>query len=175
MLKMKTTRYRMGNKYNAKKAQGFTSGKMYDSKAERDRAEYLKKVETDGEVSDFMEHPKVQLTKYQTYKPDFVYMENGRLVFEDVKGAETERFKINIKLWRERGPGVLRISKRQGKYGKWTFKDIHPDAHDASMWDGFRRAAPVNPEGVNRSNSSNSSISSPSPLPKQIPTQGVRP
>lgn len=134
MLKMKTTRYRMGNKYNAKKAQGYTSGKMYDSMAERDRAERLKKDETDGEISDLVEHPKVQLTKYQTYKPDFCYKENGRLVFEDVKGAETERFRINMKLWRERGPGVLRVSKRLGKRGKWTIKDIHPDSYDLTMW-----------------------------------------
>jgi hypothetical protein len=143
MLKMKTTRYRQGNKYNAKKAQGYTSGKMYDSKAERDRAEYLKKSELEGEISGFAEHPKIQLTKYQTYKPDFVYTENGRLVFEDVKGAETERFKINVKLWRERGPGVLRISKRLGRYAKWSFKDIHPDTHDASMWDGFLAEGPT--------------------------------
>ena len=141
MLKWKTTRYRMGNKYHAKKAQGYTSGKMYDSMAERDRAEYLKKAEAEGEISHLVEHPKVQLTKYQTYKPDFAYLENGRAVFEDVKGAETERFKINVKLWRERGPGVLRISKRQGKYGKWTFKDIHPDTHDASMSDALEGAA----------------------------------
>lgn len=136
MLKMKTTRYRQGNKYHAQKTRGLTSGVMYDSKAERDRAEYLKKAEQDGEISALSEHPKVQLTKYQTYKPDFVYTENGRLVFEDVKGAETERFKINKKLWRERGPGVLRISKRLGKYGKWQFKDLHPDTYDATMWDG---------------------------------------
>jgi hypothetical protein len=137
MLKMKTTRYRQGNKYNAKKTKGFTSGKLYDSKAERDRAEYLKKSETEGEISAFAEHPKVQLTKYQTYKPDFVYSESDRLVFEDVMGAETDRFKINVKLWRERGPGVLRISKRMGRYGKWTFKDIHPDTHAPEMWDGY--------------------------------------
>lgn len=134
MLKYKTTQYRQGNKFNAKKSRGFTSGKIYDSMAERDRAEYLKKQEQDGEISNLIEQPKVQLTKFHRYKPDFCYQENGRLVFEDCKGAITDRFRINCNLWRERGPGVLRVSKRQGKYGKWSFKEIRPDTHDESMW-----------------------------------------
>lgn len=132
MLKWKTTQRR--NKFGAQKTRGLTSGKLYDSKAEMNRAEYLKKQEQDGEISDLSEQPKVQLTQYHAYKPDFTYMENGRRVFEDVKGVETERFRINKNLWRERAPGILRISKRQGKYGKWTFKEIRPDTFDDSMW-----------------------------------------
>lgn len=142
MLKMKTTRYRQGNKYHAQKTQGFTSGKMYDSKAERDRAEYLKIEETEKRIEALSEHPKISLTKFHTYKPDFVYYENSRLVFEDCKGAITDRFRINMKLWRERGPGVLRISKRAGKYGKWQFKDLHPETIDPTMWDGYQGEAP---------------------------------
>lgn len=134
MLKYKTTQYRQGNKFNAKKARGLTSGTLYDSMGERDRAEYLKKQEIDGEISDLTEHPKVQLTKYHGYKPDFTYLENGRRVFEDFKGAETERFRINCNLWREKGPGILRITKRQGKYGRWNAKEIRPDTHDETMW-----------------------------------------
>ena len=140
MLRMQTTRYRQGNKFNAKKVKGFTSDKIYDSMAERNRAEYLKDMETKGEIEDLREQPKVQLSKYHTYKPDFCYLENGRRVFEDHKGAETERFRINVKLWRERGPGVLRITKRRGKYGKFFAKDIHPDQYDESLWSD--RAAP---------------------------------
>lgn len=134
MLKMKTTRYRQGNKYNAKKSQGFTSGKIYDSKAERDRAEYLKAQERDGEIENLIEQPVVQLTKFHRYKPDFCYKEKGRLVFEDCKGAVTDRFRINCNLWRERGPGVLRISKRQYSSSKWGFKEIYPDSYDDRMW-----------------------------------------
>lgn len=136
MLKMKTTRYRQGNKFNAKKTRGYTSGKIYDSKAERDRAEVLKLDEAAGKISEFEEQPKVNLTKFHTYKPDYVYLENGRVVFEDCKGVESDRFKINKKLWRERGPGVLRISKRAGKYGKWITKDLHPEITDETMWEG---------------------------------------
>jgi hypothetical protein len=134
MLKWKTTQYRKGNKYNARKSKGFTSDKLYDSQAERNRAEYLKAQETAGEIANLMEHPKVQLTKFHAYKPDFCYEENGRLVFEDVKGAVTDRFRINCKLWRERGPGVLRISKRMYKSSKWNVKEIHPDTYDEAMW-----------------------------------------
>jgi hypothetical protein len=132
MLKVKTTRRR--NKFGAFRTKGLTSDKMYDSKAEMNRAEYLKKAELDGEISGLVEQPKVQLARFHAYKPDFTYIENGRRVFEDVKGAETERFRINKNLWRERGPGVLRISKRQGRYGKWQYKDIFPDTHDETMW-----------------------------------------
>lgn len=137
MLKLKTTRYRQGNKYNAQKTKGYTSGRMYDSKAERDRAEVLKLDETAGKIQAFSEQPKVNLTKFHTYKPDYVYLENGRLVFEDCKGVESDRFKINKKLWRERGPGVLRISKRAGKYGKWTLKDLYPEVTAPEMWEGY--------------------------------------
>jgi hypothetical protein len=146
MLKMKTTRYRQGNKFNAQKTKGFTSGKMYDSKAERDRAEYLKAEETEGGIFAFAEQPKVNLTKFHIYKPDYVYLENGRLVFEDCKGVIGDRFRINMKLWRERGPGVLRVSKRAGKYGKWQFKDLHPEIIDPTMWEGFPGEAPPKAE-----------------------------
>lgn len=132
MLKWKTTQRR--NKFGAVKTRGLTSGKMYDSKAERDRAEWLKEAEAKGEIQNLIEQPKVQLTKFHGYKPDFCYQENGRLVFEDCKGAVTDRFRINCKLWRERAPGVLRISKRQGKYGKWACKEIRPDTYDDTMW-----------------------------------------
>ena len=134
MLKWKTTQYRKGNKYNARKTQGLTSGKLYDSKAERDRAEWLKAAEADGTITNLIEHPQVQLTKFHKYKPDFCYQEDGRLVFEDVKGAVTDRFRINCNLWRERGPGVLRISKRLYSSSKWSFKEIRPDTHDETMW-----------------------------------------
>lgn len=135
MLKMKTTRYRQGNKYHAKKAKGWTSGKMYHSSGERDRAEVLKLMEKAGEIEALEEQPKVMMTKYHPYHPDFTYLEKGRRVFEDFKGAETERFKINCNLWRERGPGVLRITRRRGKYGKVLAKEIYPDTYDESMWE----------------------------------------
>lgn len=132
MLKWKTTQRR--NKFGAVKTRGLTSDTLYASKAEMNRAEVLKKQEQDGEITDLVEQPKVHLSKYHSYKPDFGYTENGRRVFEDVKGAETDRFRINMNLWRERGPGVLRVSKRQGKYGKWQYRDIHPDTYDETMW-----------------------------------------
>lgn len=133
MLKMKTTRSK-GNKFHAQKAKGFTSGKIYDSKAERDRAEWLKEAETKGEIENLIEHPVVQLTRFHKYKPDFCYIEGGRLVFEDVKGAVTDRFRINCNLWRERAPGILRITKRLYSSSKWSSKEIRPETHDEGMW-----------------------------------------
>lgn len=121
-----------GNKYGAKKTPGLTSSKMYPSALERNRAEYLKAMQADKEIEHYEEQPRVWLAKYHSYHPDFVYMEGGRWVFEDAKGAETERFHINCNLWREKGPGVLRISK-QGKRG-FRYRDIHPDIYDFSLW-----------------------------------------
>lgn len=104
------------NKYGAKKAGSLLfSGRMFDSKAERDRAEYLKIMEDDGEIQDLELQPQTSLTRAEIgYKPDFVYTENGVRIYEDVKGVETEGFRIKARLWKKYGPGPLRITKRKG-------------------------------------------------------------
>ena len=56
----------------------------------------------------------VDLVAEITYRPDFDYLEAGRRVYEDVKGVETEAFRLKCKLWRHFGPGPLRVLKRKG-------------------------------------------------------------
>ena len=46
-----------------------------------------------------------------TYAPDFVYVEDGAKIYEDVKGVETAAFKIKRKLFEKRYGCVIRIVK----------------------------------------------------------------
>jgi hypothetical protein len=58
-----------------------------------------------------------------SYKPDFVYRENGNVVYEDVKrGLNSERWPTIKKLWKAYGPGILRIATAQGSKGQLRFK-----------------------------------------------------
>ena len=62
------------------------------------------------------------------YKPDFAYTENDVRIYEDVKGVETEGFRIKSKLWKKYGPGPLRITKRKGTKSPFTItKTIYVD------------------------------------------------
>ena len=119
------------HKYGAKKAGSLVfGGRVFDSKAERDRAEQLYRMELDGEISELGLQPVIAVAKYVNYKPDFVYIEasTGVRVWEDVKGVETEGFRIKKNLWRENGPGPLHITKRKGSGGEFLItKTIYPD------------------------------------------------
>ena len=101
---------------------------MFDSKAERDRAEILKAMEQDGSITDLELQPQVVLTRARIkYKPDFAYTDEAGIRFwEDVKGVETEGFRIKAKLWSCYGPGPLRITKRKSvKAGFQVTKTIY--------------------------------------------------
>lgn len=101
------------NKFGAKRARG-TSGRLYASKAERDRGDQLRLLEQAKVIRNLGEQPRIELEPGIFYRPDFVYVERGRLVYEDVKGVVTERFRLVCKLWRLHGPAVLRVTKRKG-------------------------------------------------------------
>ena len=118
------------NKYGAKKAGSLLfEGRMFDSKAERDRAEQLKVMEKDGDIKDLELQPQTSLSDAGIkYKPDFAYTENGVRIYEDVKGVETEGFRIKSKLWKKYGYGPLRITKRKGSRSPFTItKTIYVD------------------------------------------------
>ena len=52
----------------------------------------------------------------------------GRRVYEDVKGVMTERFRIICQIWRHHGLGPLRITKRDGRGGRFKIvKTVNPD------------------------------------------------
>tara|TARA_R100001443_G_scaffold3258_1_gene10339 strand:+ start:5115 stop:5519 length:405 start_codon:yes stop_codon:yes gene_type:complete len=118
------------NKYGAKKAGSLLfEGRMFDSKAERDRAEQLKVMERDGDIQELELQPQTSLSKAEIgYKPDFAYTENGVRIYEDVKGVETEGFRIKARLWKKYGYGPLRITKRKGIKSPFTIsKTIYVD------------------------------------------------
>ena len=101
-----------GNKYHAERTCG------YASKLEATRAQQLRLLERAGAIRNLKEQPVVHLSAAEIrYRPDFAYEEKlgsgWRLVYEDTKGVETERFKIIKKLWAHYGPGVLRVSVRE--------------------------------------------------------------
>lgn len=111
------------NKYNAKRSEW--QGRMYDSKAERDRRIHLANLEMAGEVSEIKEQDCVELLDGLKYKADFSYMEAGRRVYEDVKGVMQERFRVICKVWAHFGPGPLRIVVRKG--AGWSIRrTIYP-------------------------------------------------
>jgi len=89
------------------------AGRSFPSQLERDRAYELVLLQRGGQISKLTFQTQLWLTDARVgYKPDFVYIEDGRRVFEETKGFRTERWLIIKKLWRYYGPGVLRIMKR---------------------------------------------------------------
>ena len=94
-------------------------------------------------ITEILEQPVIELDPEGaiSYRADFTYWEmsecvcslagvtesidceacknvgsiKSRQVWVDVKGVETERFRIIKRLWRYHGPGPLEIVKRKGK------------------------------------------------------------
>lgn len=84
-------------------------GYKFDSKMEADRYRYLKNCKANGDIKDFVIHPKFILQPsfvYNgkrispiTYTSDFkVYHNDGTVSIEDVKGTKTNEFKIKEKM-----------------------------------------------------------------------------
>lgn len=79
-------------------------GKVYDSKKEMRRAQELKLLERIGDISNLREQVAFELIPKQKgerkceYRADFVYVENGAEVVEDVKGHRTEIYRLKRKL-----------------------------------------------------------------------------
>lgn len=97
------------NKYGAIKTA--VDGIMFDSRAEARRYAELKLLEMAGEITDLKCHPQFELQpsfKHEgktirsiNYTADFSYMENGKLVVEDVKGGKatlTAAFQLRRRL-----------------------------------------------------------------------------
>lgn len=103
------------NKYRNKKT--FVKGIKFDSKAEANRYIELRTLEKAGDIKQLRLQPKFELqAKYTnnkgehiraiTYKADFSYIENGKLIIEDVKGMETKEFKLKKKMFEYKFPDV---------------------------------------------------------------------
>lgn len=108
------------NKYKNKKVQ--IDMYVFDSIAESRRYKELALLEKAGEIENLQLQPKFLLQDSfkkngKTYRKieyiaDFMYEEKGQVIVEDVKGKETEVFKLKHKLFEKKYPGLeLRIIK----------------------------------------------------------------
>ena len=93
---------------------------VFDSAKEAKRYRELKLLEMAGEISDLELQPRFLLQEsfrkngkaYRKieYVADFKYIENGKTIVEDVKGLQTDVFKIKHKLFEKKYPELeLRI------------------------------------------------------------------
>lgn len=103
------------SKYHAKKT--VVDGITFDSKREADRYLVLKSMEEDGTIENLRRQVRYELVPAfdvdgRHYRPvfyvaDFVYVEDGKEVVEDVKGMRTDVYKLKSKLFARRyGMGI---------------------------------------------------------------------
>ena len=108
------------NKYRNKKAQ--IDMYVFDSVRESQRYKELKLLERAGEISNLELQPRFLLQdsfkkngrtfRKIEYVADFKYIENGKTIVEDVKGMQTDVFKLKHKIFEKVYPNLeLRIIK----------------------------------------------------------------
>lgn len=106
------------NKYRNKKVQ--VDMYVFDSIAESVRYKELKILEQAGEISELTLQPRFLLQEafrkngksYRKieYVADFQYIEKGKTIVEDVKGIQTDVFKLKHKIFEKLYPDLeLRI------------------------------------------------------------------
>lgn len=89
----------------------------FDSKREADRYLVLKSMEEDGDIEDLRRQVRYELIPafdvdgkhYRAvfYTADFVYVEDGKEIVEDVKGMKTDVYRLKSKLFARRyGMGI---------------------------------------------------------------------
>lgn len=97
-------------KYHARKTT--VDGITFDSRKEADRYLVLKGMEEDGIIEDLRRQVRYELVPAfdvdgRHYRPvfyvaDFVYVEDGKEVVEDVKGMRTDVYRLKSKLFAQR-------------------------------------------------------------------------
>ena len=108
------------NKYKNKKVQ--IDMYVFDSARESQRYKELKLLERAGEISNLELQPRFLLQdsfkkngrtfRKIEYVADFKYIENGKTIVEDVKGMQTDVFKLKHKIFEKVYPDLeLRIIK----------------------------------------------------------------
>ncbi len=102
------------SKYGAKRTKH--AGYSFASKMEASRFTELELLKRAGEISEIQVQAQVVLTEASIiYKPDFkITYPDGHVEWEEVKGFETDAWKIKKRLWRFYGPGILKIFMGQG-------------------------------------------------------------
>lgn len=104
------------SKYHAKKT--CVDGITFDSKREADRYLVLKGMEEDGTIRDLRRQVRYELVpafdvdgrhcRPIFYVADFVYVEDGKEVVEDVKGMRTDGYRLKSKLFARRYGKIIK-------------------------------------------------------------------
>lgn len=104
------------SKYHARKTT--VDGITFDSRREADRYLVLKSMEEEGAIEDLRRQIRYELipafdvdgSHYRPvfYVADFVYVEDGKEVVEDVKGMRTDTYQLKAKLFARRYGKVIR-------------------------------------------------------------------
>lgn len=105
-----------GSKYHAKKTT--VDGITFDSRREADRYLVLKGMEEEGAIEDLRRQVRYELIpafdvdgrhyRPVSYVADFVYVEDGKEVVEDVKGMRTDVYRLKSKLFARRYGKVIK-------------------------------------------------------------------
>lgn len=111
-------------------------GRSFGSKAEAQGYLYLKSLEQAGEIQNIRCQVKIELLpgargERVDYYVDFVVFDVATGVdhYIEVKGFETDKWKMKKKLWKHFGPGLLKIYKVG--WGKLALdEEITPKASD---------------------------------------------
>jgi len=96
------------NKYHAQKVH--YAGFVFDSRMEAARYVQLRDMERKKEIRELQVHVPFVVwesklkTKVIKYVPDFVYERNMLTIIEDVKGDETDVFKMKAKMFKDKYP-----------------------------------------------------------------------
>lgn len=118
--------FRRFSKYNAKKVE--VDGIKFDSKAEAEYYLHLKQQVTERQILGFERQKRMLLQEGFTvegvkgkirpifYVVDFIVTENdGTVTYIDVKGVETDVFKLKKKLFMKRyNTALLKVKKTKG-------------------------------------------------------------
>ena len=101
-------------KYHNQKVE--IDGICFDSKREARRYVYLKHLQEGGLISDLTLQPEFELipkhkhdgqtVRATKYRADFQYVQDGKIVIEDVKGFANAEFKLKKKLFEYLNPDL---------------------------------------------------------------------
>lgn len=112
------------NKFRATPTE--VDGIRFPSILESKRYLELKQQQEQGKITELKLHPKVTLLPTIPWELDASYLENGVLIYEDTKGAETRDFKVKKKLWALFGEHPLRIVKKYPGIKTWAVEEMPP-------------------------------------------------
>ena len=107
----------MRNKYGNTKVTDPNTGDVFDSKREYKRWCELKLLQKAKIISDLKRQTVYELQpkftdnrgvnqRAITYRPDFEFSENGKIVCEDIKGYANDRFSMKERMFRFKFPMI---------------------------------------------------------------------